>query len=215
MSKLTFYEQVGIVIPGSVLLFGLVLYFPALRDTLAKDGISVGELGVFVLLGYAAGHLVAGLGNIGERLLWSISGGMPTQWVVKPTTTLLSPQQLDALAQKIESRLGLAVQRIRGMDRAIWGPISRQMHADVVKNGRAERIEVFNGNYGLSRGLAAACLALALVALWKGDYHIAIGLFIASAMYTYRAYRFGSHYARELYAQFLVLPDWGAPPNAT
>jgi hypothetical protein len=35
---MTFYEQVGIVIPGSVLLFGLLLYFPALQAVLAKDG---------------------------------------------------------------------------------------------------------------------------------------------------------------------------------
>jgi hypothetical protein len=47
MSKLTFYEQVGIVIPGSALLFGLLFYFPALKDMIAKDGISLGDFGVF------------------------------------------------------------------------------------------------------------------------------------------------------------------------
>ena len=50
MQKLTFYEQLGIVIPGSVFMFGLVMYFPDLKALTAKDGVSVGELGLFVLL---------------------------------------------------------------------------------------------------------------------------------------------------------------------
>ena len=57
MKKPTFYEQVGIIIPGAVFLFGLLFYFPSLRDLLAKDGITVGQLGIYVLLSYAAGNL--------------------------------------------------------------------------------------------------------------------------------------------------------------
>jgi hypothetical protein len=53
VNKLTFYEQVGIVIPGSVFLFGLLLFFPALQTVFMKDGVTVGELGIFVLLSYA------------------------------------------------------------------------------------------------------------------------------------------------------------------
>jgi len=43
MSKLTFYEQVGIVIPGSVLLVGLLFYFPGLSALMAKDGVTLGQ----------------------------------------------------------------------------------------------------------------------------------------------------------------------------
>jgi hypothetical protein len=57
--KMSFYEQLGIVIPGSVLMFGLTLYYPALQLITGKDGLSVGDLGLFVLIAYAAGHLVA------------------------------------------------------------------------------------------------------------------------------------------------------------
>lgn len=82
MKKPTFYEQVGIVIPGAVFLFGLLFYFPPLRDLLAKDNVTVGQLGIYVLLSYAAGNLVAALGNLGENL-WLLAGGMPTDWLVK------------------------------------------------------------------------------------------------------------------------------------
>jgi hypothetical protein len=77
VDKMSFYEQVGLVIPGAVLLFGLLFYFPALNALLAKDGISVGQLGIFVLLSYAAGHLIAAGGNLLENILWRFFGGLP------------------------------------------------------------------------------------------------------------------------------------------
>jgi hypothetical protein len=81
MKKLTFYEQVGIIIPGSVLLFGLLFFFPSLKELLAKDGVSVGQLGIFVLLSYAAGHLIAAVGNFGESLTpWTASRQLLQRW---------------------------------------------------------------------------------------------------------------------------------------
>jgi hypothetical protein len=56
MNKPTFYEQAGIIIPGAVLLVGLLFYFPALNALMAKDGVSLGQFGIFLLLAYAAGH---------------------------------------------------------------------------------------------------------------------------------------------------------------
>jgi hypothetical protein len=62
---------------------------PVNRDLLAKNGITVGQFGIYVLLSYAAGNLLAALGNVGENLLWRLADGMPTEWVVKPETTLI------------------------------------------------------------------------------------------------------------------------------
>jgi hypothetical protein len=73
MQKMSFYEQIGIVIPGSVLVFGLVLYYPVMQSLTAKDGFSVGELGLFVLIAYAAGHLVAAIANALEGLFGGFS----------------------------------------------------------------------------------------------------------------------------------------------
>lgn len=73
------------------------------------------------------------------------------------------------------------------------------------KNGKVERIETFNGNYGLNRGLSASCMALALVAATQVQWTVVIGFLVLAAVFAYRAYRFGVHYARELYIQFLVL----------
>jgi hypothetical protein len=203
---MTFYEQVGIVIPGSVFLVGLLFYFPALNALMAKDGVTLGQFGIFLLLSYASGHLLAAVGNALEWMLWKIAGGMPTDWVTKSGgTSLLSASQIEALAAKANTRLGTKIEKIPGMDRKTWFPISRQIYADVAKNGKPERVDTFNGNYGLNRGLAAATLALAVVSIAEGQSGIAAAFAVIAVVYGYRAFRFARYYAREMYVQFLVL----------
>jgi hypothetical protein len=173
MKKLTFYEQVGIVIPGSVLLFGLLFFVPALKELLAKDGVSF--------------------------------GGFPSDWVVKKQSALLSDEQRESLLEKTRTRLRINIPTIIGIDRKKWFPISRQIYTDVEINGKSDRLETFNANYGLNRGLAAGCLALACVAFLSDGWRIGLGLLAICVIYAYRAYRFGVHYARELYLQFLSI----------
>jgi hypothetical protein len=209
VNKLTFYEQVGIVVPGSVFMFGLLFFIPALQTVLTKDGVSLGDLGIFVLLSYAAGQLIAAIGNVGESILWRFVGGMPTDWITRTDTTLLSLSQIELIQKKLESRLGIS-EKVRGLNPIVWWPISRQIYADIAKNGKPDRIDTFNGMYGLNRGLAAATFALGCVAAVQGKWSIALGLVVLTAVYDYRAYRFGVHYGRELYLQFLVLNDTSA-----
>jgi hypothetical protein len=204
VNKLTFYEQVGIVVPGSVFVFGLLFFFPVLQTVLTKDGVSLGDLGLFVLLSYAAGQLIAAIGNLAESILWRFVGGMPTDWITKTRTTLLSSTQIDLVEKKLENRLGITA-KVRGLDQKVWWPISRQIYADVAKNGKPDRIDTFNGMYGLNRGLAAATFALACVAAVQEKWFIGLGLLVLTGVYDYRAYRFGVYYGRELYLQFLVL----------
>src|SRR5260370_37428018 len=92
--KMTFCEQLGIVIPGSVLRLGFVLYYPALQFVAAKGGLSVGDLGLFVLIAYAAVHLVAAIANALETLFWGILRGMPSDCVTLDPPSLLTPEQV-------------------------------------------------------------------------------------------------------------------------
>jgi hypothetical protein len=206
VNKMTFYEQVGIVIPGSVFLVGLLFYFPALNALMVKDGVTLGQFGIFLLLSYAAGHLLAAVGNALEWMFWKITDGMPTDWVTKSKgTSLLSASQIEALATKVNARLGVKIEKIAGMDQKTWFPISRQIYADIAKNGKSERIDTFNGNYGLNRGLAAATLALAVVSITENQLGVGAAFVVIAIVYVYRAFRFARYYAREMYVQFLVL----------
>jgi hypothetical protein len=151
--------------------------------------------------------LIAALGNLAETFLWSLLGGMPSDWVIQKDTKLLAASQRERLPAKIQARLGLTIPQVFGMDPKEWFPISRQIYSDVERNGKRDRLDAFNGNYGLNRGLAAGCFALACIALVEGNWAAALSLLAFCVIYIYRAYRFGMHYGRELYVQFLSMPD--------
>src|SRR5882762_6453481 len=117
MSKnFSFYEQTGILIPGAALVFGLLFFFPEFRQLFFSDGVSIGGLGLFLLISYAAGHLAAALGNIMEACLWWASGGRPSNWVIKDKNSLLARELLDILERLINERLGLDMEMWGGMD---------------------------------------------------------------------------------------------------
>jgi hypothetical protein len=92
---------------------------------------------------------------------------------------------------------------------ATWSPVFRQIYSDVEKNGKPARGDIFNGNYGLNRGLCAAALALsvAIIILSTSNWQVSLGLLAVSSVYLYRTHRFGVHYAREILNQFLLLPN--------
>jgi hypothetical protein len=216
MNKLSFYEQVGIVIPGSVFLFGLMFYIPALRDVLTKDGISIGGVGIFVIISYAVGHLVAAVGNFIESLYWRFKGGMPSNWIVGPSPQLLSSSQIAKIQVVTAARLGISVAPFVELAESAWFPIFRQIYSDVEQHGKPGRGDTFNGIYGLNRGLCAATLALAVAVLIlaPAQWLVSVGLVAVSAVYLFRMHRFGVHYAREIYNQFLLLPVEAVKPKS-
>ena len=77
--------------------------------------------------------------------------------------------------------------------------------------GHAKRIDTFNANYGLCRGLAASLLVLLFVNLicnFKGwQIHVILSALCCLAIY--RFYRFGIIYARELFVEFLQSSNSG------
>ena len=210
MKKFSFYEQVGIVIPGALFLFGIMFYLPELRDIFAKDGVSVGGLGIFVIISYAIGHLLAALGNVIENLYWGLKRGMPSNWIVGPNPRLLSTSQITKVEALTETRLGLNAPPFTELTAKTWSPIFRQIYSDVEKYGKPDRGNTFNGNYGLNRGLCAATLAIAAAIFIQSpssQWGVSLALVVVSFIYLFRMHRFGVHYAREIYNQFLLLPS--------
>ena len=155
MKQFDFYEFTGILVPGVVSLMGVLLLFPdVFRPDFIKD-FSVGGLGLFVVLAYVLGHLVQAIGNVVEAAWWKLWGGMPTDWVRTKPDRLLAPSQVAALGKLIRERLGLEETEITNSTRSQWYWLTCQIYAQVSNAGRASRIDVFNGNYGLNRGIAA------------------------------------------------------------
>lgn len=209
MRQFDFYEFVGILSPGSVLLIGLSLLYPELRDVLISKDLSIGTLGMFVIFAYVAGHLIQTAGNGVESLLWRALGGMPSDWVRTEKHHLLSPDQVETLKGQLRPKLNLASDPdLASMEGRDWHALTRQVYAAVAAQGRSARVDTFNGNYALSRGLAAALITLAVVIAIKDINQWATLLLVVAGagLAIYRTYRFGRYYARELFVQFLQLP---------
>lgn len=161
-----------------------------------------------MILAYVLGHLVQAVGNAVEWVWWKTLGGMPSDWVRTCPSRLLAESQLPALEDSIARRLGIGGVSVADITAKNWYAITRQIYADVAAAGRAGRVDVFNGNYGLNRGIAAALLVV-LVAVLMRDLHswkFALAVLGGFLLTLYRMHRFGQHYARELFVQFLQLP---------
>lgn len=203
-----FYEFAGIVMPGAILLVGLTQVSPKIAAVIPSKDMSLGNLGVFLILAYAAGHLLQAAGNLVENLWWYLPG-MPTDWVRTDTGHLLSPGQRSTLQEQLPAKLGLSSSfSFDNVDPKAWFGITRQVYAAVAAAGRSGRVDTFNGNYGLNRGLGASLLIVAIILLTddRSNWPYAIGLAAAALAALYRMHRFGRHYARELFVQFLQLP---------
>ena len=158
MKKFDFYEFTGILTPGVIVLYVISLKFPTATPFMSSQQLSVGDLGLFIVLAYVAGHLVQSLGNLVEWVFWKPFGGMPTTWVIAGRTVdYLNPQQVEALPAKVEQILGWKLGKGLGeMTEKEWTPVVRSIYAAVQAAGRSGRVDVFNGNYGMLRGVGSA-----------------------------------------------------------
>lgn len=198
-----FYEYAGFIIPGTALVLGLLLFFPEGRTLFAKQGVTFGEFGLFVVVAYAAGQLVQAIGNFVEWLWWKLWGGMPSKRLL--AGHYLSVEQRKRLIEMLK-RDTKVTRDIEAADKTEYRGIVREVYAVVSGAGKATRIDTFNGNYGLLRGLAAAFITLLIVAfiVGKGPYVIAT-LVILFLLAVQRMHRFAVHYATELFTQYLLL----------
>jgi hypothetical protein len=208
-----FYEFAGIVMPGAILLVGLTQVSPKIAAIIPSKDMSLGSLGLFLILAYATGHLLQAAGNLVESVWWFFPG-MPSDWVRTGTGHLLSPGQRSALQEQLPAKLNLSSTfSFDRVDAKAWFGITRQVYAAVAAAGRSTRVDTFNGNYGLNRGLGASLLVVAIILLIddRANWPYAVGLAAAALAALYRMHRFGRHYARELFVQFLQLP---MPPES-
>lgn len=198
-----FYEFAGIVVPGAVLTLGLLWLFPEGRALFSKEGVTFGELGLFVITAYAAGQLVQGVGNWIELIWWKAWGGYPSKRVL--AGHYISADQHKRVIEALRKD-GKVTTNVTTGSLSECLAVVREVYSIVAAAGKAGRIDTFNGNYGLLRGLAASLLVLFIAAIVfaKGLYVIG-ALVLLFWLALQRMHRFGKHYALELFIQFLLV----------
>lgn len=206
----SFYEFVGVIAPGSVLLIILVYLFPGCLETLEAKQLSIGGFGVFIIIAYVLGQLIQAIGNFIENIYWWFWGGVPSFWITrKGKCDYLSSEQLQIIPKKIERLLDIEITKsLDNFNEKQWFAITRQIFAAIKQSDGTERLENFNAIYGLFRGIAASFATGFVIMTFKtGFSHYEFQLIIVTffIMAIFRMHRFAIHYARELYVQFLQL----------
>lgn len=209
--KFNSYEFLGVIAPGAVSLSGAFFIFPAAKNYLITSSGNLGSLGIFLVFAYIAGQLVGAIGNILESIWW-LPKGMPTEWVRSEQQELLAGEQRNKLRNRLHEKYPRAQQLSKISDKD-WKAFVRELNIEVIRDGNTKRIDTFNRNYGLMRGISASFLSFAaLYALGTQSYDINVIIFISCCLGTslYRMHRFAKRYARELLLEYIALPI--APP---
>ena len=103
--KFDLYEYTGVIVPGSVLVVTLALIFPELLPSITST-LSLGDLGLMLILAYIAGHFVQAGGNAWEFIVWKCLGGWPTETVMSASSNLLNQEQRKRLQLKLAADFG-------------------------------------------------------------------------------------------------------------
>ena len=207
MKEFDFYGTTGVIAPGMVLIVGMViLFFPDQGEALKTiSDVSLGSLGVGMILAYVAGQLLQAIGNGLETVWWCFFGGMPTDWIRSPSQNIIAPSQRDLILIRLRIDLNTPSFEFAAADTNSWQSITRQINASIARSGMLLRVDIFNGNYGLCRGIASAFLVLlsgAIIYNWRA-WQIEVALLLLMALAIYRMHRFGVRYARELFVQYI------------
>lgn len=209
MRKFDFFEFAGILCPGVIFIFGVIIIFTKAELITNSNLMNIGNFGVFLVFSYVIGHLMQLGGNVVEIVWWRIWNGNPTDWVRSGKRKLLSEQQLSLLTIKIKYILKLKIpSSLCNISTTDWYSIVRQIYVHIRSSGYVDRIDIFNANYNLFRGVSSSFVSLSIIALVFVDNHRIIIFFIliiTAILSLLRMHIFGIHYGRELFIQFISI----------
>ena len=191
-----------------LLLFGIGYFAPdntKLKSLLLPD--NLGSATVYLVLAYAVGHLVQGLGNLFESGYWKLWKGMPTDWPFSSPNPQF-PASDKALIEKVSKREATSSDE--------WRRAVARARSVITAKGLTSRLDVFNGNYGMFRGTVVVGLIF-LTPTWKLAGNNAVVtcfvIAVATGFALSRMHRFAKHYGREFFACVGILEADKAAPR--
>lgn len=200
------YDFMGNIVPGTVtlVLLGLLFDLSPFQSILAPD--NFGSLGVHVILAYFIGHLVQFGGNLFEQAYWRLWSGMPTDWPFSG-----EEDRRDYFKGARQSILIYTDRNDEAPDVSTWRSLISQARSSVYNLKYAGRLQTFNANYGMFRGVISALLAIVVLGIVAALGWIAHSNSIPWALFfsvlgvvilisVFRFHRFGRRYAEELFA---------------
>lgn len=200
--EFSFYEFVGLLVPGVTLLFCSGLIVQQVYQKTIIDFTTVGESIVFLIMAYGIGHIIQAIGNVFEAIMWLVFGGMPTQWLTKKaclSQDLFDEDQSGEIKEKIFNQFGEKPLKDYGRDVYNWLSLKEKI--------TEKRIDVFNANYSLFRGLTVTFYALAVIVWIHLGWRLMLVPFTLGFLSNFRMFRFAKLYAVEVFRTYLNYED--------
>lgn len=200
--EFSFYEFVGIVVPGVTLLFFSNVIFEVTYKTAIVDFSKIGEFIVFLIIAYGIGHILQAVGNLFESIVWKIFGSMPTNWLTIKNRfgrTLFDNEQSEKIKAKIFQQFDEKSGKDYGRDVYNWLSLKDKI--------TEKRIDVFNANYSLFRGLTVTFYMLTfIVGIFLG-WKLILAPLVLGILANLRMFRFAKLYATEIFRTFYNYDD--------
>ncbi len=197
--EFSFYEFVAILVPSAILLYAVQLILEHAYRKQIVDFEKLGETIIFIIICYGVGHIIQSLGNFFENLVWFVYGGMPTKWL-----THKNKFNKYLFEQSLNQRIVEQVKKKFGDDIEDYGRLTYNL---LFQKDKTKRIDIFNGNYSLFRGLAVSFLIITGLCLYYLTWQLSLVALVPSLLATVRMIRFAKYYATETFRTFYNLSD--------
>jgi len=192
--EFSFYEFVGILVPSAILLFLVNLIISFNYGIKIIDFNEIGETTIFIIICYGFGHILQAIGNIFESIIWFLYGGMPTNWLTKKNrfnNFLFETDFNQKVLDKTKLKFGDGIKD--------YGRITYNF---LFIKEKTNRIDLFNGNYSLLRGLAVSFLVIVIIIPFYFSLIYVLYALIPFLLATLRMIRFAKYYATEIFRTF-------------
>lgn len=195
--ELSLYEFAGVLIPSVILLFFTELLIKHAYHLAIIDFSKLGESIVFLAVAYGVGHVLHSIGNLLELLLWKIFGGMPTNWLTRKPRfkqKLLDKHDTKKTIEKIYKNFSESENKDYG----------QLVYTYLLAKNLTGKIDIFNANYSMFRGLTVAFVILGILTLGLFNLQYALIPFVLGVLSFYRMFLFAKLYAKEIYRTYML-----------
>jgi hypothetical protein len=192
--EFSYYEFVGLLVPSVIFLYSSHLIYQFVHHEKIIDFSKIGDTLVFIVVCYGLGHILQALGNFFELGLWKIYKGMPTKWLTSKNRfgkNLFDPTLNTSIKDKITQKFGDGL-----------NDYGRLTYNFLYQKQKTSRIDIFNGNYSLLRGMTVSFILLLILSLILLPFKYCLVPSTLLVISVFRMIRFSKYYATELYRTF-------------
>lgn len=161
--QFSLYETLGVLVPGTLLIYSLLILFPDLKAVVATSNSAI-NAGAFAAVAIFAGQMVQALASFSEPLLFKLWGGRPSEQALHKGLGLRYLPQPSAT--RLRNKLSAAVNRPDSQAQDLFLYAMRR-----ASTAAASRVETFNAQFAYHRSLVTLgvlLLALVLISRWRG-----------------------------------------------